>query len=290
MKARLGIFWTVVVLTIAILGFDWREKIRIQQLRNTNDKLALRYTALSREINAIGRTADPPPNSKIQLAATPSPSPVPSKQASGSGRTDAEEPIDPRRVIALNPELRTQYVQLYKDGLDSIYNLLFHALNLPPDQENKLKDLMAQRVANSLQVDQVASDRGLDPDDPAMKKLSGQLNHQNDSDIAALLGPEASGVYKQYIQEQGVAPLIRDLAGNLPTAPLTLDQAEQLSHALSAVSQTNQYGYAVYGTVDLGQAMAKAADILTPEQLPALNAVVRKSLVDLQSKKLTTAR
>jgi hypothetical protein len=284
-RIRGAIFWSIVTLGLAAAAFDWLARAHVRELQASAETLALHYAALTREIQAAGRHDSPAPASSARSAppgtAAANPARAPADTPAPAGGT----PIDPRRIIALNPELKAQYLQLLKDGLAADWNLLFHALNLPPEREEQLKQLMAQRNANSLDVAKAASDQGLDPNDKSMQKMRNQLNQQSDAAIAALLGPDYPS-YQQYNYEHNVAPIIGDLAGNLPGAPLTLDQAEQLSHLLAASSQRDKFNWVVYGTIDLDQAMARAGAILAPEQLPVLKAVLQKNQSYVQSSRL----
>jgi hypothetical protein len=285
MKLRLILFWSAVAVTVGLLAFDLSVRVRIQRLQSAETALLTRYTTLNRELQAETRKAAAQHQLSVAQAtarlAASSPGGAAGAESSGGRPT-----VDVARVIALSPELRSQYLQAIRSGAAARWPLLFQVLNLPPGENEKFGDLMAQRIANNLQVDEIATERGLDPSDPAMKKLAGQLNRQNENAIAALLGPDTYATFQQYSRENGVAPVLQDFAGNLPGAPLALDQAEQLSHVMAAASQIDKYGYATYGTIDIDQVMNRAVGILTPDQLPTLAAVLQKNRAYVQSTKL----
>lgn len=283
MKFRILLFWSAVIAALVLIGFDLTARIRVQRLESAASDRAQRYAALSREIQADGRKI-----AALRLAAAQARLAAGAQmaQTGKAARANAASAIDPDRVIAASPALRAQYLKDLRDSLDAKWNLLFHVLNLPPDEADKLRDLLAQRAANKLDVEEFAAEQGLDPDDPQVRKLAGQLNRQSNHDIADLLGPDDYAIYQQLYKEHSVAPVIVDFAGNLPTSSLTLDQASQLSQVLTAASQKTKGGYAVYGTINIDQAMSSASSILTPDQIPILAAVLQKNQADLALKKL----
>jgi len=168
--------------------------------------------------------------------------------------------------------LRARYLTAYRASLAGRWGLLFQVLGLEPIQVAKLEELLAQREENDLLVQRTAHARGVDETDPEIQALDDQLDSANKAAIKALLGSKAYNDFRQYYHDRAVLPVVSDLAGATYATdqPLSTDQARQLIRVLADTSAHSDSGSAVKNSVDWDQAMARARNILAPDQLTAL--------------------
>lgn len=171
--------------------------------------------------------------------------------------------------------LRARYLTAYRASLAGSWGLLFQILGLEPIQVAKLEELLAQREENDLLVQRTARARGLDESDPEIQALDDQLDSANKAAIKALLGSSAYNEFRQYYHDRAVLLVVSDLAGATYATdqPLSTDQARQLIRVLADTSAHSDSGSAVKNSVDWDQAMARARNILAPDQLTALTAL-----------------
>ena len=191
------------------------------------------------------------------------------EQESAAAKTDTA-------VGASAPEaLRARYLNAYRASLAGRWGLLFQILGLAPIQVAKLEELLAQREENDLLVQRTARARGVDESDPEIQALDDQLDSANKAAIKALLGSKAYNEFRQYYHDRAVLPVVSDLAGAIYATdqPLSTDQARQLIRVLADTSAHSDSGNAVRNSVDWDQAMARARNILAPDQLTALTAL-----------------
>jgi hypothetical protein len=171
--------------------------------------------------------------------------------------------------------LRARYLNAYRASLAGRWGLLFQVLGLEPIQVAKLEELLAQREENDLLVQRTARARGVDESDPEIQALDDQLDSANKAAIKALLGSKAYNDFRQYYHDRAVLLVVSDLAGATyaTNQPLSTDQARQLIRVLGDTSAHSDSGSAVKNSVDWDQAMARAQNILAPNQLTALAAL-----------------
>jgi len=177
--------------------------------------------------------------------------------------------------FAAHPEARSRYLRAFRDGLSTTWGLLFKTLNLSPEQQGKLEDLLAQREDDDITVEAAASARGLDVSAPDIQALSDELDATNKAAMKDLLGKAQYAAVHAYMHDEDVLPLVDALAENVynTSAPLTGDQALALTQALADSSQKKESGRVIEGTVDWEQAMARAQVILAPQQRDAFTLI-----------------
>jgi hypothetical protein len=105
---------------------------------------------------------------------------------------------------------------------------------------------------------------------PAAEKISDQLLAGNTADQLALLGPDGVQRLKDYDAAFPATAIVNGVAGGATVAgmPLTADQLQQLSGTVMAA--TRNISPADPDGVDWSAVDAKAAGLLTPEQLNLL--------------------
>jgi hypothetical protein len=190
--------------------------------------------------------------------------------------------------FSAHPDVRSRYLKAFRDGLGTTWGFLFQTLNLSDDQQEKLKDLLAQREDNDITVEAAAAARGVDESDPEIQALDDQLDAANKAAIQALVGKADYHAIRQYMHAEAVIPVVDALAGNLygSDAPLTAEEATSLTQALVASSQQKASGRAVAGTLDWDQAGARAQSILTPAQFGTFAVIQQQGQAEQQLKQL----
>jgi hypothetical protein len=187
-----------------------------------------------------------------------------------------------------HPDVRSRYIKAFRAGLGATWGLLFQTLNLSEDQQEKLKDLLAQREDNDITVEATATARGVDESDPQIQALDDQLDAANKAAIRALVGKADYNAIRQYMHAEAVIPVVDELAGNLygSDAPLTATEATNLTQALVASSQQKASGRAVAGTINWDQAGARAQSILTPAQFATFSVIQQQVQAGQEIKQL----
>lgn len=186
-----------------------------------------------------------------------------------------------------------------RGSLDGRYAGLFRRLNLPLEQLNRLKDLLVERQASTM--DAFVAGRtsgGVLPGGEAMRSLVQETQAEIDAGIHALLGDDQFQQYEDFNANSAQYALADQLERRLsytPT-PLTTEQADELVRIFReyqpATGPESQAGFnfvtagpaGLVGSagVFIGNAgarvlsdetMDQAGTILTPEQLTALKEI-----------------
>ncbi|MBM3854746.1 MAG: hypothetical protein FJ399_16600 [Verrucomicrobia bacterium] len=160
------------------------------------------------------------------------------------------QPFDPRaREVALQqmtamrellarPDVQTLLNLQQVSGVEGRYGTLFKNLNLSPDQTERLKALLVERLSTRLDILSVALEQGLDPrDNPgAYRKLLVNSQNEINQNIRALIGDSAFDQLQSYEQTMPQRGLVNELQQRLSytSSPLSAAQVEQLVHVLAA--------------------------------------------------------
>jgi hypothetical protein len=174
-------------------------------------------------------------------------------------------------------------------------------LNLPPDQLDKLKALLVDRMQAPQDAREAALQAGIGENSRDMSKAVQSATEGVDADIKALVGPDQFAAltaiqmqagYRSNIQYQ-IAPDM-NAAGLTLTSPEidALAQAQQQAQKAAMEAMRAGGNSANYQTI-LNQAMAdQAAKILTPDQLPVFqqSLALNQQYSDLQNKAMQTAQ
>lgn len=273
MKRRFACLAAAIGLFFTAIGYDTHIAAKVFSARRAAEDLARRNAMLARQtaFRAPAEAATSP-------SSTNTGSNLGNNRISGPGGIGTSDPkFSSSLMIASDPKARSNYLALYRDGLDVQYGLLMHMLGLSPAEEAQLKQLLADSEANKLAVAQAAADRGLDTDDPQMKALQNQLNRTDWNSMKELLGTDGLAALRQYWSEYPTVTFVQNFGGNLPDASLTMNQARQLLPVLSAASQHDANGNVIKDTINVQQALAGAASVLTPEQLLMLSATLQEA-------------
>ena len=229
-------------------------------------ELEAQFRSAERELLGVRRARESLEQKAAMLAASP-------LAATSTADSGGVSPSGGRSAwFAGHSEARANYLRAVRDGLSTTWGLLFKSLNLSPDQENKLQDLLAEREANNITVEAAAQAKGLDESAPEIQALDDQLDAANKAAIRQLLGKAGYDAVRDYRHAEEVIPVVDQLAASVynMAEPLTGDEAMALTRVLADSSQKNDSGRVIGGTVNWDQAMVRAQAILSPAQIGAL--------------------
>jgi len=177
--------------------------IAVRQRREIADlKQAVQTVAAEQ---AAATAAQPPAPIPPPPMARPAPEPEPAEPAVAATTEPAPAKPKPAALFAglgkmmRDPAMRGMVRAQQKMGFDMIYGSLFKYLNLPPDQLNALKDLLADRQMALMDASFGLMDGSVTATNRAQKaKELEQVKTSFDQQIAELLGAEDYAVFKDY--------------------------------------------------------------------------------------------
>lgn len=232
--------WLIALLCLAGIGVAWRE------WNHQNEIAALRAAAIPRDERAdfqkrVWELEKTNRELKRQLAAkglAPAPG---SRPQQGEGETVPRRGPDSAFAmignLAGNPEVRALVNLQQRGAIDSRYAALFRKLNLPPDQLEKLRTLLAERTATVQDIFAVAHEQGVNlANDPAaMGKLLLSTQDDINASLRTFLGDTGFTQLRAYEQTLSQRTVVDDLQQRLSytAAPLTPAQADQLIDILA---------------------------------------------------------
>jgi hypothetical protein len=148
------------------------------------------------------------------------------------------------RELMNKPEVQAMLSLQQKAGIEQRYAALFKNLNLPPDQIEKLKTLLAERSTTMQDVMTAAHEQGIDPrqNPEAFRKLVSDSQNQINASIKATIGENGFAQLSSYEQTLPQRNLVSELQQRLSytSTPLTAAQAEQMVQILAANSPARQ--------------------------------------------------
>lgn len=142
------------------------------------------------------------------------------------------------RELMSKPEVQAMLSLQQKVAIEGRYAALFKNLNLPPDQIEKLKSLLAERGTTLQDVFTAGRDLGIDPrqNPEGFRKLVADSQDEINRSIKAVIGEQGFAQLSTYEQTLPQRNLVNDLQQRLSytSAPLTSAQTEQLVQILAA--------------------------------------------------------
>lgn len=146
------------------------------------------------------------------------------------------------RDLMNKPEVQAMLSVQQKAAIEQRYAALFKNLNLPADQMEKLKTLLAERATTMQDVLAAARDQGVNPrENPdAFRKMIADTQNQINDTIKATIGENGFAQLTNYEQTMPQRNLVNELQQRLSytTTPLTAAQAEQMVQILATTSPT----------------------------------------------------
>lgn len=142
------------------------------------------------------------------------------------------------RELMSKPEVQAMISLQQKAGIEQRYAPLFKNLNLPPEQTEKLKALLAERSTTMQDVMSVALEQGINPrENPeAYRKLLANAQTEIAGSIRATIGENAFAqlnAFEQTLPQRGIVYELQNRLSYTAT-PLSTAQAEQLVNILAA--------------------------------------------------------
>jgi hypothetical protein len=136
------------------------------------------------------------------------------------------------------PEVQAMVNLQLKAAIESRYAPLFKNLNLPGEQIERLKTLLAERTTTVQDVMAAAREQGINPrENPdAFKKIMADAQDQINNSIKSVIGDQGFAQLTNYEQTLPQRNLVNELAQRLSytSTPLTPAQAEQMVQILAA--------------------------------------------------------
>lgn len=260
---------SLVLLTLALI-FAGRERANARRAESQLADLRSARATLDASIRHQGFRGAAKEGSSVSVST-----------GAGRGETAADSRQSPSAArdaaTLVKTNLRSSYLKAYRDSLDAILALLFARLHLTPAQEDGLKELLAQREANNLKLDDLTKAAGLEDssEDPTLNALDDQLSEANKAAIEALIGHRGKRTVNAFLKEKNVLPALDMIGGDSAAAdlPLSPDQSELMFDVLVAASQKTSSGRVVKDTVDWDQVQARAPAVLSPAQVGILQGV-----------------
>lgn len=238
--------------TVGAALLAWREHERVAELRGTAVNPAERAD-LQKKLWALQKENQ---NLTSRLAAT-------GRNGSGTGTASSTDtgPGDARddggrmwrgrggaeaaaiREVMAKPEVQAMMTSARKAVLDQQYAPLLRALNLPPEQSDRLLALLAERQNTLQDVMSAAREQGVNPrSDPAgFRKLVSDAEGSVNDSIKSLLGDTGYSQFTNYEQTMPQRNVVNALQQRLSAtdAPLTTTQSDQLVQILAANAPQN---------------------------------------------------
>lgn len=200
----------------------------------------------------------------------------------------AAAPIDWKQLIAKDAQLRARAMDLTRAVTPFTYALLFRMLQLSPDQQSQLTDILTQMEEGKYRIASIAADQGLTADDPQIKAIQAQQSQLIHTQLENVLGPDGMAELQRYWNAGADLWMVNDVAGILPPNSLTVAQLSQLLYTLADASQKFPNGVAMVQTVNVSQAVTNAASFLSPDQLVTLSAFLQQQEAYRQMRALSS--
>ena len=331
MKSKATILWFLVSVVLAgALFAQWRsareEKATLEKLQMQVEKSSVKereaevriqemekeVRALTGELNTTEYELNKARAPQVASVPTPGTKPrAPQMPAQGSGEPSAGGGMGKMLAEMMkNPETRKAMEQQQKMGVQMVYGALFKELNLPPEQEKKLREmLLAQQMDNMSQAGVMFDGKeGIDRTQ-AVQELA-EKNKKNQEQIKELVGEEKYAQmqdYNQTVQER----MVLDQFGK--EVELSPEQNQQLLAIIKEEKknmQINRGAPVPNGTQDWQQVLQsgemaeqmfaqqeevnirvleRAGQILTPEQSAKLGPLLQSQL-EMQKAGMKMAR
>jgi len=269
-KIMMGIAVGAVMLGGGTALFEARESQRtageLIALRHAQATLQARLATrdaellkMEKELSAFKKSSTTPAAASITPKAQ-SMSPISAKTAA----------VNPRQALYANSEYVALEMRLSEMGAKLNYGPLYARLHWSPERIREFERLLAEQQRNAFDVIAAASENGLDPNNPTLKKeWDDRVFSENRDKIKSLLGNEDFAAYINYKPWASLGTL-ETLAGNLyfSDSPLTATQGDAMASIIERHSVVGSGGKlttdwpAIYAEVGNGILSAAQLDIL----------------------------
>jgi hypothetical protein len=148
------------------------------------------------------------------------------------------------RELMAKPEVQAMVSLQQKAAIEARYAALFKNLNLPAEQVERLKTLLADRSTTMQDVMAAAHEQGINPrENPdAFRQVVADAQNQINNGIKAVIGEQGFAQLSTYEQTLPQRNLVNELQQRLSytSTPLTAGQAEQMVQILAANAPQRQ--------------------------------------------------
>ena len=244
MRSKAAILWFVVSIALATgLVVQWnsarKEKLKLEQLQVQVEKTASKDKATeariqelekeARTLNGELRTAEFEliKGRVPQTASSPAPNDparapqIPTQRQGEQGGGGMGKML---ANMMKDPEMRKMMEQQQKLGMDMVYGGLFKELNLPPEQEKKLRELLlGQQMENMTQAGAMFG--GEDVDRTKVAQELAAKNAKRQEELKELLGEEKYAQMQEYNQTISERMMVDQLGKQVELSP---EQNQQL--------------------------------------------------------------
>ncbi len=259
--------------TLATGIFAWRQHLEL---------VSLRAAAPVREQVAATRAASPVALEPSATAPEPIAQDVFASPAASDGidatnpppNSNATGPRFTRRdAVIETPEVQRLMMIQRKAGLDGRYAALFKSLNLRPDQLERFKELLVERMTVRNDVMGAVRSQGANPraDRDAITALVRDGEAEIDDAIRGLIGEASYSQYQHYERTQPVRATVNHLEQRLSysSTPLSPEQSSAILSILDRNGGTTTPSIGRVGVVT-DAAIEQARGVLAAPQLEAL--------------------
>jgi hypothetical protein len=221
-----------------------RKTQRLQDLESGQDRAEQARSQLIDQVDSMAERMKEAQKAALAAAARTNVSPIgkAEKGPGGLGNVLSSMMSDPEMKKVIRDQQRAM--------LNLMYGPLFKQLALPPDDTERLKDLLVNNQMNSVEQASSLFGEGATNRDEALATLQ-QANKNAEEQIKAFLGDARYAQYQDYQQTAAERVQLNQFRQQLPdgTTPLTDQQTEQL---LALMKEQKQNAAAVAGQAPSG--------------------------------------
>ena len=263
-SSKVSLIFLLAGTTIGGAVLAWRQYGELVELRaaamNRDERADLQKRVwdlekANRELqDRLAAHRDPGDLDGLLAAATAGEAPATSRDRGGRGdrggdsrgRSSGLQQATAIRELMNKPEVQAMVSLQHKAAIEARYAPLFKNLNLPADQIEKLKNLLADRSTTMQDVMIAAREQGLNPrENPdAFKKVVADAQNQISQGIKSVIGEQGFAQLSNYEQTIPQRNVVNELQQRLSytSTPLTAAQAEQMVQILASNTPQRQPG------------------------------------------------
>lgn len=281
MKRTVIVFGVALVVAFALVARSRAHADRLNAQQRISADLARQQRAVEEQTRMQDRLKLASARESLANGAKPGPSDAPAKAVQ---TTKARPTYTTPELIAANPALQLAILRQKRAEFPVLFGPLCDSLKLPPEQREKLCELLMQMTETNMDLAGAKLTLGADvsPEERALKT-------QFRAKLTELLGPEGTSAFEVY---QRSAPLrnafVAPLAGEFALAghPLSAQQGERLVQIMAETSPAKP-DVEIISTneVNWDAVVSRASTVLQGPQLEAFKAKAarEKSNASLQA-------
>ncbi|HEY1109674.1 MAG TPA: hypothetical protein VGE76_13595 [Opitutaceae bacterium] len=242
----------------SLLGWAWREARAGAALRQ----------AITRETETQQRLRAELAAARKRLVAHAPAAPVASVTAAAPAPPQRVRPPSLSDAASENPQMWNDFIALKRVEYRGDYAAYFRRSGLTALQRERVLDILARGLTDSVDIGAAARARDMSFEDPLVEKLQQDVKRQTDAELAEYLGPARYAELERFQRTEQVRGFVDGLAVQVAEfAPLTAQQADRLADAIAAASPEFRAGkHAQAKTLEWPEIDRQAKTFLTPQQ------------------------